>query len=385
MPKLGVFLAALCAAVLASCGEKAAGPTPAEGARAVRVVTLEERVLSGGLDSSGLLVSREEAAVYAEQPLSGYRVAKVFFEPGATVKQGEPLALLDDTLLRSQIAQQTALVAQQEVAAEQADEQAKDVQGLDKEGVLSTEQISQRRFAARSAHAQLDAQAAQLHDLQTRDSRMTIRAPVAGLLLTRNVRPGDIAGGGTTAMFTMARDSLIELDAQVAEGSMAGLKVGDAVQVTLPDGQAIQGHIRLIEPSVDSQTKLGEVRIALPVRTDLRPGGYGRASFTGLSRTVLAAPETAVRYDANGAAVMVVAGDDRVHQVTVRTGAHEGGYGELIDGPPPGSRILLGAASFVLEGDLVRPQLVASPAPATPSAPVAVSGAAPSAPPAGPA
>ena len=34
----------------------------------------------------------------------------------------------------------------------------------------------------------------QLRDLQTRESRMIIRAPVAGLVLTRNVRPGDMAG-----------------------------------------------------------------------------------------------------------------------------------------------------------------------------------------------
>jgi HlyD family secretion protein len=367
--KNGLFFAAALAAALAACGHKAAAPNEAAGARAVRVVTIQDRVLSGGLESSGLLVSREEAAVYAEQPLDGYRVAKVYFEPGATVTLGEPLAQLDDTLLRSQIAQQTALVAQQQVAVAQADQQAADVAGLDKEGVLSTEQIAQRRFTARSAQAQLDAQVAQLHDLQTRDGRMTIRAPVAGLLLTRNVRPGDIAGG-TNAMFTMARDSLIELDAQVAEGSMAGLKVGDAVDVTLPDGSVVPGHIRLVEPSVNSETKLGDVRVALPVRDDLRPGGYGRASFNGLSRTVLAAPETAVRYDANGAVVMVVGADDRVHQVVVRTGAHEGGYVELIDGPPAGSRVLLAAASFVLEGDLVRPEEVSSPpAAAPPSAP----------------
>lgn len=354
MTKWGIA-ASLAAALAASGCGKAPAPAAPAPPRAVRVALVESRTLAGGLESSGVLVSREEAAVYAESPLSGYRVAKVYVEPDATVAKGQPLVQLDDTLLRSQIAEQTALVAQQKVAAEQAADQARRVTGLDGQGVLSAEQIDQRRFQARSAQAALDAQTAQLRDLQIRDERMTIRAPVAGLVLERNVRPGDIAAGTGNPMFRIARDSLVELEAQVAEGDLPGIKVGDAVQVVLPDGAKVPGAVRLIYPSVDSQTKLGQVRVALPVRPDLRPGGFGRAVFTGLARTVTAAPETAIRYDADGASVMVVGPGDRVRQAPVRTGEHAGGYVELIQGPPVGSRVLLGASTFVLPGDVVRP------------------------------
>jgi HlyD family secretion protein len=353
--KMAIAAALLLTLGLAGCAKK---PAPVAddraNARSVRVGQVEMRPLSGGLSTSGVLVSREEAAVNSE--LGGYRVAKVYVEAGARVALGQPLAQLDDTLLKAQIAQQTALVAQQQVAAEQADKQAKNVAGLDNQGVISSEQIDQRRFQARSSHAALQAQIAQLNDLKTREARLTIRAPVAGLVLERNVRPGDISAvGGATPMFRMARDSLVELEAQVDEGSMAGIRVGDPVQVAVPDGAVITGHVRLIDPNIDAQTKLGKVRVALPVRADLRPGGFGRAVFVGLSRTVPAAPETAIRYDANGASVMVVGADDRVSQVPVRTGDHSAGYAELIQGPPAGSRVLLGAAAFVLPGDSVRP------------------------------
>jgi HlyD family secretion protein len=342
---------------LVACGAKPPPPAASDtGARTVRVAEIEVRPLSGGLETSGLLVSREEAAVNAEQLLSGYRVLKVFVEPDATVAKGQPLVQLDDTLLRSQMAQAAAQVAQQRVAAEQADQQAADVAGADMAGVLSKEQIDQRRFAARSAHATLDAQRAVLRDLQERDARMVIRAPVAGLVLTRNVRPGDVASASAqTPMFTLARDSLVELDAQVAEGDMAGIHVGDAVEVKLPDGSSVVGSVRLVEPSVDPQTKLGKVHVRLPVQSNLRPGGYGRAIFTGLVRSVPVAPEAAIRYDADGASVMQVAADNHVHQVPVRTGEHEGGYVEILAGPPTGARVLLGGSSFVLPGDLVRP------------------------------
>jgi HlyD family secretion protein len=352
--RLGIAALLALSLGVAGCGKK---PVPADerkGARAVRVSTVEMRPMASGLTASGLLVSREEAAVNPE--LSGYRVAKVYVEVDAKVAEGQPLAQLDDTLLRSQIAQQTALVAQQQVAADQAASQAKDVEGLDSQGVLSKETIDQRRFSARSAKAALDAQIAQLHDLQTRDARMTIRAPVAGLVLERNVRPGDVAApSAATPMFRMARDSLVELEADVAEGDLAGLRVGDPVQVSLPDGAATEGRVRLISPSVDPQTKLGKVRISLPLRDDLRPGGFGRATFAGSSRAVLSIPESAIRYDADGASVMVIDDADHVHQVPVKTGAHGGGYVELLQGPAAGSRILQAAAVFVLPGDVVKP------------------------------
>jgi HlyD family secretion protein len=340
---------------LTGCAKAPApGADDRANARSVRVGRVELRPLAGGLSASGVLVSREEAAVNSE--LSGYRVAKVYVEADARVAAGQPLAQLDDTLLRAQIAQQTALVAQQQVAAEQADSQARDVAGLDGQGVLSSEQIDQRRFQARASHAAVVAQIAQLNDLQTRAERLMIRAPVSGLVLERNVRPGDISAvSATSPMFRIARDSLVELEAHVDEGQLGGIRIGDAVQIVLPDGATILGHVRLIDPNVDAQTKLGKVRVSLPVRGDLRPGGFGRGIFIALSRVVPAVPETAIRYDADGASVMVVGGDERVSQIPVRTGDHSGGYAELLQGPPAGSRVLLGAAAFVLPGDAVKP------------------------------
>jgi len=335
---LALLLAASLA--VAACGKKPRGPRPTGDARVVRVVQVESRPLEGGLTASGVLVSREEAAVGTE--ISGYRVAKVFVEQGAYVRQGQPLAQLDDTLLKAQIDQQAALTAQ-------AEDQAQRVSGLDGEGVLSTEQIQQRRFQAK-------AQEAALAELKTREALMTIRAPVGGLILTRNIRPGDISSPSTaTPLFTLARDSLIELNAEVPEDAIAHLHVGDPVTVTLPDESQARGSVRLIDPTVDATTKLGQVRVRLPVRRDLRPGGFGRATFVGVSEASKTVPEQAVRYDADGASVVVVGPDSRVSQVPVKTGRRSSGYVELLKGPPAGSRVLTRAASFVLPGDLVRP------------------------------
>ena len=170
-------------------------------------------------------------------------------------------------------------------------------------------------------------------------------------------------------MFRIVRDGLVELNAELAEDDMAGIHIGDPAQVTLPSGVVVQGKVRLIDPQVDAQTKLGRIRVSLPVRPDLRPGGFGRAVFTGLSQAKRAVPETAVRYDADGASVAVVGADNRVSRVAVKTGGRSQGYVELIDGPPAGARVLLRSASFVLPGDKIQPveTAQADPAPGAPA------------------
>jgi HlyD family secretion protein len=99
---------------LTACGEKkdkAAPKAPAAAlARTVSIGSVETRPLGGGVEASGLLVSREEAAVGSE--LSGYRVARLYADEGDYVRAGQPLAQLDDTLLRAQVEQQAAVTAQ---------------------------------------------------------------------------------------------------------------------------------------------------------------------------------------------------------------------------------------------------------------------------------
>lgn len=354
----GLALLLLVSAMGGAC-HKTSAATAKSGDQPLTVSTaqVETRVLKGGLSASGLLIPEFEAAVTTE--LNGYRVARVLVDQDAGVASGQPLAMLDDTLLRAQIAQQRAVVAQQQVAGERLDAEAQRVAGLDNQGVLPEEQIVERRLSARSGKAAVTAAQAQLDDLLTRESLMTVRAPVAGLVLERTVRPGDIASP-TMVMFRIASNGVVELNAEVPEADLGRIQVGQRADVALPSGSVVSGVVRLVSPEVDQTTKLGHVRITLPMRPDLRPGGYGRADFVESARAAPVVPESALRFDADGASVMVVQADDRVRRVAVKTGARAQGMVELTEGPPPGARVLLGGGAFVLDGDKVRPVIAQS-------------------------
>lgn len=335
---------------LAACGKPEPKPDPARQARAVNVVRVTDGAINAGLAAAGDLVPREEAAVAPTG--AGYRVSRVLADVGQTVRAGQLLAELDPALVQTQIAQQRALAAQAEAQAVQAEGEARRVQGLDNAGVLSQEAIDQRRAQARAQRAAANAQAAVLRDAQ---SRTRITSPVSGLILARTVRPGDLTSAASEPWFRIARGGEIELQAQLSEAQLAEVRVGQPAQVSLPGGAVVTGRVRLISPQIDPQTKLGFVRILLPVRSDIRAGGFARATFGGALATGLTVPETAVRFDADGASVMVVGADNRVRRVPVQTGQRGGGLVQLVKGPPAGARIVRSAGALMLDGDLIRP------------------------------
>jgi HlyD family secretion protein len=305
----------------------------------MRVFVLQPRSIVGSLSASGDLIPREEAAVMPE--VTGFRVRRVLADVGDYVRAGQTLVELDPTLLEAQIAEARAQAAQ-------AEDQARRVQGLDNAGILSQEQIAQRRFQAQAATARL-------RSLTTQQRKLNVTAPVSGLILEKAVRPGDLSAGGATPWFRMARDGQIELSAEMSEADLGHIRVGQTATVTLPGGVTAQGHVRLISPQIDPQTKLGEVRILLPVRTDIRAGGFGRALFADASAMALVVPETAVRYDADGASVMTVQANNRVRRVLVQTGQRGGGFVQLTRSPPAGTRVVKNAGAFLLDNDMIRP------------------------------
>lgn len=346
-PRVLLLSLALAAVALSGCKR----PPPAHAAdasqaRAVSVVRVQSQVIEGSLTATGDLLPREQAAVLPE--VAGYRVQRVLADVGDWVKKGQALVQLDPALLEGQLAQAQAQY-------QQAVDQANRVKGLDNSGVLSAEQIEQRRIQVRVA-------AAQLRDLQTRRRMMQVTSPVSGLVLQKNVQPGDLSALGGTPYFLLARDGEIELQAQLSEADLAKVHPGSAVMVTLPDGSVVNGAVRLVSPQIDAQTKLGYVRVRLPVRSDVRSGGFARAVFVGAASTAPSVPDTAISYDADGASVMVVEPNDRIHRVLVETGPRGGGWVQLIKGPPVGTPIVRAAGGLLLDGDLIRPVEETAPA-----------------------
>jgi HlyD family secretion protein len=354
---------------LHACGQKPAPAEEAEAAaatrgagQAMRVTRVDLRSLADNIAAMGRLVVREEAAVGSELP--GYRVSRVYVDEGDMVKQGQAMAQLDDTLLQAQIAQAEATLATQKANVEFRRSQLERAEALAKEGAVSRAQLDQNRMEAASSEASLLASQANVNEMKVRQARMTLRAPVAGMVLQRTIRPGEISGAGTP-YFRIARDGLVELDAELADLKLAQIKVGDPVDVTLSTGERLKGTVRFISPRVDAASGLGRARVELPRDAALRPGAFAQASFNGASDRVLTVAASAIRYEAGGPALMVVDAANKVTHMPVKLGGRVGDYVQIVEGPPAGSRVLATGSAFTLDGDVITPvEEGADPAPA---------------------
>jgi HlyD family secretion protein len=366
----GVALAAL---AVGSCGQKPApaaeaGNATAQAAQSMRVTRVALRDMAEEVVATGRLVVREEAAVGSE--LAGYRVQSVYVDEGDWVKPGQALAKLDDSLLQAQIAQAEASLATQKATAEFRKSQFERSDSLAKEGAFSKEQNDQRRMEYDIAAAQLLSSQAAVNEMKVRQARMTLRAPVGGVILQRALRPGDISGlGGATPYFRIAREGLIELDAELPDAKLALVKEGEAVSVNLPTGETIQGKVRFVSPRVSETTSLGRARVELPYNPALRAGSFAQARFNGAGSDMLTVPASAIRYESGGPGVMVVDSNNKVSRSPVKLGERVGDYVQLIEGPPAGSRVLAVGAAFALEGDIINPveEAAAGAAPAQPA------------------
>jgi len=235
------------------------------------------------------------------------------------VKQGQAMAKLDDALLQAQIAQAEASLATQKANVDFKKNQLERAVSLEKEGAFSKELLEQRKAETASAEAALLSSQAAVNEMKVREARMVLRAPVAGVVLQRTIRPGDISASvGASPYFRIASNGLIELDAELPDAKLSLMHEGTPATVTLTTGETVQGKVRFVSPRVDANTSLGRARIALPYNKSLRPGSFAEAHFNGAASDALTVLASAVRYESGGPSVMLVGDDNKVRQVPVK-------------------------------------------------------------------
>ncbi|WP_156419456.1 efflux RND transporter periplasmic adaptor subunit [Aureimonas sp. AU12] len=382
------ILAALALALLVSSVPPA--PAFAEGAAApaaaapqppsLTVVSAARREIVSKVVVTGTLTPRETVMVGAD--VDGLRIESLAVDEGDTVTAGQVLArlatdLVDVDLARADtqiaraaaaITQATALVDEAQSAAVEATSSLQRTRSLNEKGIVGQDILDQRVSAAAAANARLasvrqgvalaeadkaSAEAAR-REFALRRAKAEIKAPTDGLVLARTARLGSVvstAGGG---LFEIARDGLIELDAEVSESALNALETGQSAAVVLASGDAITGRIRLVSPKVDATTRLGRVRIALPASPLLRTGAFGRATVETKRATGIVLPRTAVVTDGLKASVQVVK-DGVVETRPVELGISAGDEVEITAGVGEGESVVSLAGTFVRDGDRVTP------------------------------
>lgn len=323
----------------------------------ISVVTPGQTTIEGQIQASGTLAARRPMPVGSVG--EGGRVVSVPVDAGDWVDRGQVLAVVDSGVQVQQIASARAniQVAQADADIAQADLD-RALQLVDR-GFISQADVDRLTATRDAARARVQVARAQLGELQERTARLNIYAPAAGLVLERNVEPGQTVAGGSTALFTIASGGQMEMLARVSETDLSRLRIGTrATIVPVGTDQSFTGQIWQLSPTIEEASRQGTARIALSYAPGLRPGGF--ASATIASGTVVAPmlPESAILSDDDGSFVYVIDGDNKAVRRAVRTGIVTQGGIAVIDGLTGTERVVLRAGGFLTEGETVQPQLV---------------------------
>ncbi|WP_175525608.1 efflux RND transporter periplasmic adaptor subunit [Bosea sp. OK403] len=361
--------------------QTSAQPAPGAGP-SVTITKAKTSEIVQSVVVSGSMIARDEVLVSPE--LDGVQVVELVAEEGDKVAAGQVLARLSRVTLEVQKAQNDAQIARAEAAIAQSNAQIVEAQAnlvaannnfdrtkaLRSTGNVSNETYDQRDAAARAGEAKLNSSRqalaistadlalakAQGRDIEVKLGRTEIRAPTAGIISKRYARLGAmVAMAAADPLFRIIADGAIELQADVAEVELPGLKLGQPVAVT-PAGAsvALAGEIRLIAPEVDKQSRLGRVRVALKGNPPVAIGSFARGLIETGRKNAVTLPLSAITYARSGATVQSVS-DGKVTTKKVQLGLAGDGRAEIVSGIADGESVVARAGTFVRDGDVITP------------------------------
>ena len=355
---VGLIVVALLAAFfLMRGGEEKAGPATAEGgaqAPTVTVVVPGRQTVDRSISATGSLAARVDMPVGVAG--EGGMVTRVLVQPGQWVGAGQTLAVIERSVQSQEAAQLAANVQVARADAELAQNEFERSEALVGRGFVSKADLDRKRAARDAAAARVRVAQAQLNAARARIGRLDIRSPAAGLVLERNVEPGQVVSPGSGALFRVAKGGEMELLAQLSESDLASLRVGAPADVT-PVGtdRKFSGQVWQVSPIINEQNRQGIARVALAYDPALRPGGFANVEIVSGSQEAPVLPESAILSDERGSYVYVVDSNNKVARRAVQTGPVTPQGIAITGGLSGRENVVLRAGGFLNPGETVRP------------------------------
>jgi cobalt-zinc-cadmium efflux system membrane fusion protein len=288
-------------------------------------------------------------------------ITRILVGLGQLVAKGQPLALVQSADFASAVGAYRKAV----VTAANARRLASADRDLAAHNGISEREAAQAQTDAASAEADRNAALQTLTSMgvdrgtiaravagsPTAGMAAAIRAPVSGVVVEKQVTPGQLLQGGSTAAFTVANLSQVWVLAQINPSDLAQLGIGDAAQIDPRNGTGpFHGRVQYIASSVDPNTRAVVARIVAPNPGDLlKKQMYVDVSIeSGRVSTGLLIPVSAVlRDDQNLPFVYVALSDGTFARRHVTLGYRDSQDYDVTSGLASGDRIVASGGLFL--------------------------------------
>lgn len=355
------FIIALTALGSTACSKEEASAAGQGGGRKaiefpVEVLPVEARDVTYALTAVGSVDAFEQVEVTAR--VAG-AVERVLFAEGQLVRAGQALVEIEPQ--RYRIAVDSARANVQRAQAEQAEAQAalaRRTSANEKNpGLIRGEEIATWETRAQTAAAEVSQARAALQQAELNLRDAFVRAPVSGVVQTRQVQTGQYVPVGTVLATMVQRDPLL-LRFEVQEQDAGPLVTGQQVSFRVSDlGEPFSATITHVAGSADRTSRMIDItaRIDDPRRERLTPGAFARVEIPiGSSNAAPVIPQTAIRPSEKGFLAYIVEGDvarERVLTLGMRTPS---GDVEVRDGIRAGELLVVRGSEALRDGAKVR-------------------------------
>jgi len=217
--------------------------------------------------------------------------------------------------------------------------------------------INEYMIAEQTARANLALSEAELENQKIRLRQTKVVAPDDGVISSRSANLGNVVSAGTE-LFRLVRQGRIEWRGEVNADQQTALHAGQAVRLNLSGGKTVTGKVRLISPTVDSNTRNALVYVDIP-KDSAKPGMYVQGQVDIGQQQGMAVPLGAVTYRDGFAYVFELTAADaqglrKVIQRKVQTGRTRGEQVELLSGVTAEASLVLSGGAFLNDGDTVK-------------------------------
>ncbi|MBC7896824.1 MAG: efflux RND transporter periplasmic adaptor subunit [Cytophagaceae bacterium] len=216
---------------------------------------------------------------------------------------------------------------------------------LYKAGAIPERDLRTAQQTLTAATARLTASDARLKAVSRTLDDTRITAPTTGVISSRAVEPGERVTRGAT-LFTVVRNDVLELEANVPARQAADLRAGQVVRFTAA-GQQLHGRVARIAPNISAASRTIAVYLQVPnPRGDLKGNTFatGRVVTRSIDNTIVI-PISAVRQSINGDKPFVYRiVDEKVDVATIDPGVtdEQAGTQQVLAGLKVGDRIVVG-------------------------------------------
>jgi HlyD family secretion protein len=353
-----VLLAVVLFLVFGRGGSDKAAQNAAAHAGQVPTVTV---IVPGRSQVGRVVTASGPLAAKRDQPIgvagSGGRVIRVLVDAGSWVQAGQTLAVVDRSVQSQQAAQLAAQVEAAKANAALAQSNYDRAVALQGRGFVSKAEIDSKKAARDAAVAQVRVAQAQLGATRAEIGRLNVVAPASGLILSRNVEVGQIVGPGSNALFRLAEGGQMEMRAQLSQQDLAFVRAGMPASVTpIGSDRSYAGSVWQVAPMIDPQSRLGDVRIAVPYDAAMRPGGFAEAKISSGTTTAPLLPQSAVLSDDSGNYVYIINSKNEVERRNITIGSVNDNGVTIGAGLSGNEAVVLSAGPFLNPGQKVKPR-----------------------------